>query len=181
MNGSPIRKEILVCGYAAAERIADWLPEFGGELLMRCVDTKDALVGELVRGHQPICIIEHQVPVIGPTKQLGDLFSASGAGATLSSFLTHSLLSKQQISLPPETTAYALLPELVSSSPETKFVITSHTRGSGLTPEQRTLYKERKEVLKVMGFVNSAVNYQYLMKLFSRVYFERIWKLKSAD
>ena len=180
MNDSTIRKEVLVCGYAAAERIADNLREFGGELLMRSVNTKDELVSELAKGHQNICIIEHLVPVIDPVKQWGHLFSTGGAGAALSSFLTGSLLSKQQVSLPPDITAYELLPGLVSSSPETKFVITSHTRGSGLTPEQRALYKGRKEVLKVMGFVNSVVNYEYLMKLFSRVYFDKTWKPRQA-
>lgn len=176
MNNLTTQKEVLVCGFAAAERIDSILPELGGELLMRVAHTKDALIKELTTGHQPICLIEHQVSLIDPAKQWSQLFTASGAGTKLALFLTGGLLSKYQVSLKPETTAYDLLVELVSRSPETQFVITSHTRGSGISPEQRALYKEREEVLKVMGFVNGTGNYHYLMKLFSRVYFNRTWK-----
>jgi len=181
MTNSTAQKEVLVCGHAAAERIESILPELEGELVMRRVNTKGELVAELAKNRQPICIVEHQVPEIDPAKQWSQLFKASGAGSALASFLTGGLLSKQQVSLPPETTAYDLLPELVSRSPVTQFVITSHTRGSGLSPEQRALYKERKEVLKVMGFVNSTQNYHYLVKLFSRVYFNKTWKWRPID
>jgi hypothetical protein len=181
MNDSTIQKEVLVCGYDAAERVGSILLELGGGLVMCRVDTKDALLAALAKGRQPVCIIEHQVPVVDPVKQWTQVFKAGGAGSALASFLTGGLSSRQPLSLPPTPTAYALLPELLSRSPETKFVITSHTRGSGLSPEQRAQYKERPEVLKVMGFVNSTVNYHYLMKLFSRVYFDRAWKPRPPD
>lgn len=141
---------------------------FGGELVVLRADTKDELISELARGHQPICIIEHQVSSFDPVKE----WAKPNHG------LLHQIgkLSEEEIKLPAPVTAFDLLPELVAMSPDTKFVITSHVRGSGLSPEQRELYKSRKEVLKVMGFINSTANYNYLMKLFSRVYFDKTWK-----
>ena len=175
MAKSTPQKEILVCGHPAAERIIQSiLPRLDGALSVRGAHTKDELLEELARGRQSVCVIEHQVPGIDPMKQLAQLFEAGDDDDAVAA-----LASKTQLSFSPGVTAYDLLPELVSRSPTSQFVITSHTRGSGLSPQQRALYKERKEVVKVMGFVNAQENSNYLLKLLSRVYLGKTWKPKS--
>jgi len=176
--------EVLVCGFDAAERIESILRELGSELVMRRVTAKDELIAELAKGQQQICVVEHLVPTIDAVKVWNQLHKATGLTQGLfhiAGILSAGLISKRQETLTAPMTAYDLLPELVSRSPKTQFVITSHTRGSGLSPEQRALYKERQEVLKVMGFVNSTANYHYLAKLFSRVYYDRTWKPKPYE
>ena len=42
--------------------------------------------------------------------------------------------------------------------PETKYVITSHIRGSGVTKEEKENYRQVPEVIKVMGFINCKTN-----------------------
>jgi hypothetical protein len=176
-----MRNEILVCGEAAAARVADLLHVVGGGLIVREAHTKTELLNELAKGRQPICVVEHQVPMRNPTKRIAKVFAGLVGRAVPDAedlVDVNHFLSQTAFSLGPDTTACDLLPELVAASPQTRFVITSHTRGAGLSEQQRALYKARKEVLKVMGFVNSLQNSQYLLKLFSRVYLGRTWKPK---
>ena len=135
--------------------------------------TKDDLIKELSRGHQPICVVEHKVPTSETVQDCAKLFPNGRGGLNVKAFVSN-LSSSWGTKF--GTTAYALLDELNAASPETKFIVTSHIRGSGIPPEQRARYKQRKEVLKVMGFTNSPVNYRYLMSLFSRVYLGTTWK-----
>ncbi len=160
--------EILICGRPAESRIVDLLPRLAGHVAVRGAHTKDALLKQLARGHQPICVLEHEVPTVDPVKSLS-IFRLAAAV----------IASKTQFTLSPSVTAYELLSQLVASSPSTRFVITSHTRGFGISPEQRALYKERPEVLKVMGFINSQENTNYLLTLFSRVYLGKTWKAET--
>jgi hypothetical protein len=176
MSETVTQKEVLVCGLGPAERIESILPELGGELKLKRVDTKDELLAALAAGLQPVCVIEHQVPLCDPVKSWNELAKAAGGDERLTSFLFKDFMAKRPVGNDSWVTAYQLLPELVSRSPGTQFVITSHLRGSGLKPEEREQYKGRQEVVKVMGFCNSTANYHYLMKLFSRVYFNRTWK-----
>jgi hypothetical protein len=170
----PARPEVLVCGYPAASRITDLLPLLGERLSIKGAHTRDELLLELARGQQAVCILEHEVPPVDPLKEIGQLL---GKGATAKA--KASLHKKLALAHARRVTAYELLPELVKRSPNTKFVITSHTRGFGLSPKERALYKKRPEVVKVMGFVNSWGNTVYLLKLFSRVYFSKTWKQKA--
>jgi hypothetical protein len=175
MTTSPAQKEILVCGYPAALRMESLLTQLAGELSLRRVCKKSELLEELSRGQQPICVIEHEVPAIDSMNQIAQLLNIKADDEWAAA-----LARKTQISLSPFVTAYNLLPELISRSPLTRYVITSHTRGSGIAPPQRALYKERAEVLKVMGFVNGDGNTNYLLKLLSRVYLGRTWKPKPV-
>ena len=183
MTDSTRQMEVLICGFDAAKHIESILEELGSELVMRRVTAKDELISELAKGRQPICVVEHLVPTIDAVKVWNQLHKKTGLAQGLfhiAGLLSDGLISKRQETLPAPVTAYDLLPELVINSPGTKFIITSHTRGSGLSPEQRASYKERQEVLKVMGFINSTANYHYLAKLFSRIYYDRTWKPRSA-
>jgi hypothetical protein len=67
--------------------------------------------------------------------------------------------------------AHKLLPDLAEQSPETKFVITCHMR-SGVSREDRAAHEQRPEVLKVIGFINSDRNTEFLVKTLSRMYLE---------
>ncbi len=138
---------------------------------MRNAHTQQHLLTELARGQQPICVIEHEVPELDPLKEVGH-FLARGATPRVKAALHKEVV----LAMSRRSTAYDLLPQLIKCSPQTRFVITSHTRGFGLSPQQRALYKARPEILKVMGFVNSSVNTVYLLKLLSRVYFGKTWK-----
>lgn len=156
--------EILVCGYAAERRVIRCiLPMLNDNLSVKGAHTKDKLIEELSRGRQPICIMEHCVHLVDPVEELKNIIGEDKID--ILEFATHG-----QIPLAEEIIAYDLLPELLTCSPNTKFVITSHTRGFGVSPEQRALYKQRPEVLKVMGFINAQGNSNYLLKLLCRVY-----------
>ncbi len=167
-------KDLVVCGHAGAERVAECvLPYVLGPLSMRQAHTRDELLAALSQCHPLVCITEHRIPTIDPVKELEEMFDQDqlDAGA---------LAAKTQIVLSPGVTAYQVLPEFARRSPETRFVITSHTRGSGLSRAQHALYKQRPEVVKVMGFVNETSNIFYLLKLLSRVYFGKTWKGYAA-
>ena len=68
-----------------------------------------------------------------------------------------------------EFKACDLLPEMIQASPGTRYVITSHIRGSGVTKEEKAIYKKIPEVIKVMGFINSNTNANYLLKVFEKM------------
>ena len=169
------QKEILVCGHPGALRMESILVQLGGDLSMRKVSTKGELLEEIGRGQQPICVIEHEVTAIDSMNQIAKLLNVKTNDEWAAA-----LARKTQISISPFVTAYELLPELILRSPQTRFVITAHTRGSGISPQQRSLYKDRAEVLKVMGFINESGSTDYLLKLLSRVYLGRTWKPKTA-
>lgn len=169
MAESVFKKEILVCGHAAAARInSGMLQRLNGGLVVTGAHTKDKLIEELTRGQQPICIMEHDVPLVDKLKDLAKLYGSEEAA--------FQFLSRYNMVLSKVIPAYELLPELVNRSPETSFVIVCHCKGGGISPEQRKLYKTRTEVVKVMGFINSKANYNYLTKLLSRVYLGKTWK-----
>lgn len=169
-------KEILVCGRAAAARIVDLLAQLNGGLVLREARTQAELLTELEKGHQPICVVEHEVPLKDPVKGLAKIFGGL-VGRVLPNTedreRAEHLFSNTGVIFSRVTTAYALLPKLLAASPGTQFVITSHMKGGGIPKEMRELYKQRKEILKIMGFANSDQNSEYLTKLFSRVYLRR--------
>ena len=153
-------KEVVVCGYAGAERMAQSVVPYLSPLCMRQAHTRDELFEALSQCHPPVCIVEHKVLSIDPIKVLTETqLDAATLAAMTKAFTT-----------------YELLPDLAGCSPETRFVITSHTRGSGLSRAEHALYKQRPEVIKVMGFVNGTGNTIYLLKLLSRVYLGKAWK-----
>jgi hypothetical protein len=169
-------REILVCGRAGADRIAALiLPRLGADLTVRGAQMKDELLVTLGAGRQPECILEHQIPTADLLEQLAKILEAASDEEAVTA-----LASKFHVAFSPAVTAYELLRKLVRKSPETKFVITSHTRGSGLSPKERALYGKRAEVEKVMGFTNSVGNTNYLLRLFSRVYLGKTWKPKAG-
>jgi hypothetical protein len=153
-------KEVVVCGNAGADRMTQAVVPYLAGLSMREAHSRDELMEALAKSQPPICLVEHKVLSIDPVKLLkGDQWDSSFLDA-----------------LKNIVTAYELLPELAERSPETKFVITSHNRGGGISPADKALYKARPEVIKVMGFVNETSNTFYLLKLLSRVYLGKIWK-----
>jgi hypothetical protein len=174
MAKSKSSREILVCGHPAAWRVKDLLPMLGEGLSVKGAHTRAELLKELGSGQQAVCIIEHEVPPVDPLKEVGQFLAKGATGRAKAS-----LLRKLDVAMSRRITAYELLPELVNRSPYTKFVITSHTRGFGLSPQQHASYKEHPEVVKVMGFVNGWGNTVFLLKLFSRVYFGKTWKQYS--
>jgi hypothetical protein len=153
-------KEVVVCGNAGADRMAESVVHYLAGLSMRGAHSRDELLEALAQSQPPICLVEHKVLSIDPMKVLqGNQWDSSIVNA-----------------LKNIVTAYELLPELTKRSPETKFVITSHNRGGGIPRADKALYKTRPEVIKVMGFVNETSNIFYLLKLLSRVYLGKTWK-----
>jgi hypothetical protein len=160
-------KEILVCGYAPADRLQSILSEFDGTLSLKAAHTRDELARELAAGQQPICILEHEIYNVDV---LGELANVLGVNEADEEAFFAGIVKKAEAAANEACTALDLLPQLIASSPDTRFVITSHTRGSGLSPKQHAAYKAFPEVVKVMGFVNSNQNYKYLKKLLERAY-----------
>ena len=152
---------LLVCGHRAVDRIKRLISSKNLNLVLRIANDKAEILNELKKNKPPICIIEHDFGFIEMveqfrsnlfTKFFGDIFKSS---------------EKKTESIE-QLKAYNLLPEMIQTSPETRYVITSHIRGSGITKEEKTIYKEFPEVIKVMGFINSNTNISYLLNLFHR-------------
>jgi hypothetical protein len=161
------KKEVLVCGYAPADRLQSILSELGGTVSLKIAHAKDEFARELATGQQPICIIEHEIYNVDV---LGQLANVLGVDEADEEAFFAGIVKKAEAAANDACTALDLLPQLIASSPDTRFVITSHTRGSGLSPKQHAAYKAFPEVMKVMGFVNSNQNYKYLKKLLERAY-----------
>jgi hypothetical protein len=174
MAKSKSQQEILVCGFPPALRLESILPRIGGGLRLRPAHTKGELLQAIALGRHGVCVMEHQVLDADPMNDLAGFFDGDPDGDAIIKALT----SKRQVISPRSIPAYELLPELIAASPQTQFVITSHTRGFGFSPQERVLYSKHPEVVKLMGFVNADQNTNYLLRLFSRVYFGKTWKSK---
>ncbi len=160
--GSGVKREIIVCGRAAASRLTgSILPKLPGSVHVREAHWRDRLLGELARRKPPLCVVEEYVPLRDQMPELRRLFgpNAEGVAANHPNCVTDMIV------------AHKLLPELAERSPETRFVITCHMR-SGVSKEDRAAYEQRPEVLQVMGFINSDRNAEFLVKTIRRMYFE---------
>ena len=148
------------------------LEDLKENLEVKYAHLRDSLLREIDVGKHPVCLIEHEVAEMDPKEVLSALIDPD---------VSDVLMSRFQLSLSNNLTAYKLLPDLIDRSPNTKFVITSHVRGSGIPSEVKSLYKRVPEVAKVMGFINANSNYRYLLKLFSRVYYGKTWKREPLE
>lgn len=152
-----------MCGHRAVDRIKHLISLKNLSLVLRIANDKAEILNELKKHKPPICIIEHDFGSLEMmehfrrnllTKFFGDIFKSS-------------IEKPESIR---QFKAYDLLPEMIQASPETRYVITSHIRGSGITKEEKTVYKKFPEVMKVMGFTNSKTNIDYLLNLFHAYY-----------
>lgn len=162
MSKSGVKREIIVCGRAAASRLTgSVLPKLPGSVHVREAHWRDRLLGELARCKPLLCVVEEYVPLRNEMPELRKLFgpNAEGVAAASVHFVTDMIVTHE------------LLPELAERSPETRFVITCHMR-SGVSSGDRAVYEQRPEVMKVMGFINSDRNTNFLVKTIRRMYFE---------
>lgn len=158
-----VSKEILVCGYAAAARLEGCvLPKLAGSVVVREAHTKACLLRELRRGRQRLCVLEHLVPLQDPLIPYRAMFGK------------HARLAAQRgVSLWTEAIpALDLMPELVAASRDTRFVVACHMRGQGFSKEEREAYARHPEVLKLIGFINSTANEEFLVGLLRRMYLD---------
>ena len=156
--------EVLVFGKAAADRMKGIISEFEGLLSLKIVHSTDQLISKLKRHKQSICILEHDVSLMSMKEQFSKLIWCGKSGHTKYKIENDS--SSQPIQ------AYDILPKLIEISPETNYIIVSHMKGSGVTPKEKERYKKYPQVLKVMGFINSKTNVQYLFKLLNTKYLQ---------
>ena len=160
MSGKRGVGEVLVSGYAVASgMIGSVLPELPGEVRMKEAHWIEPLVRQLRRGEHPLCVMEEYVSIRNPVPAIRRLL---GRGPN------PNLRNLGYVEL---TCAVNILPDLVEASPETRFVIACHSR-CGVTKKDRDAFERRPEVLKVIGFVNSKRNSQFLVKTMRGIYFE---------
>lgn len=153
----------MVCGHRVLDRVSPLISSNNLDIELIKAESKEDILKVLKENAPPICIIEHEFGFLEMTKQyrnklfskfFGDIFKASEMNPG----------SVKQLC------AYDLLPEMIKINPGTKYVITSHIRGSGVTKEEKEKYKKNPEVIKVMGFINCKTNINYLLKLFNKTY-----------
>jgi hypothetical protein len=137
---------IAVCGMDAAFRLAGVIRYLERPIPFSARHIPELLIDALKAWHHPLCILEHEIRVfdVSDPTALRD-----GAVPFLSAATT--------------VKAHQLIPLLLRHSPETQFIITSHTRGTGIGAE-RDVYKRIPEVLRVFGFLNSDTARKYLLK-----------------
>jgi hypothetical protein len=163
MAGDEESNGLVVCGYAAAVRLENLLPKLDGHIHLIGAHTKKALLKELERTHPPVAVVEHEVPLVDPKNMVRRLL---GRGFEHTVEKTHKVLGKYVL-------ASDLLPDVLAGSPNTKLIITSHTRGFGVSPSQRERYGACPNVLKVMGFINASTNTDWILRKLSRLYFNK--------
>lgn len=152
--------EVLVSGYVVATGMnSTVLPELPGKVRMKEAHWSEPLIRQLRRGKHPLCVMEEYVSTRNPVPAIRRVLGR-GPNPTL-----------RNLGYTDFTCALNLLPELAEASPETRFVIACHSR-CGVTKEDRAAFEARPEVLKVIGFVNSKRNTQFLLKTMRRIYFE---------
>ena len=162
MFGTHVTGEVLVSGHAAAHRMVECvLPGLPGKLRVKEAHWTNRLIRQLRRGKQPLCVMEEYVSLRDPMPELKRILGRNARAAAASRNLWFTEF----------TCALNLLPELAEASPETRFIITCHSR-CGVTKKDRAAYERRPEVLKVIGFVNSDRNTQFLLKTMQRIYFD---------
>ncbi len=153
----------MVCGHRALDRVKPLISSNNFDIEINEAKNKDDILKELEKNTPPICIIEHEFGFLEMTKQYRNKLFAK----FFRDIFKSSEMSPESVE---QFRAYDLLPEMIKISPDTKYVITSHIRGSGITKEEKENYKQIPEVIKVMGFINCKTNINYLLKLFNKIY-----------
>lgn len=137
---------------------------------MKVATSEKQLFHKLKKHKPPICILEDEMALQSRMGRINKFILADKFG--LKDFTWENLVPSKL------TQAHEMLPELIKISPETKYVIVSHIKGCGISREDREIYKTFPQVVKVLGFISSKGNWDYLLKLLSRVYLGKPWKSK---
>jgi len=154
---------LLVCGHRALDRVKSLISSNNLDIEIKEAENKEDILKELEKNIPSICIIEHEFGFLEMTKQYRNRLFAK----FFEDIFKSSEMSPESVE---QFRACDLLPKMIRVSPETKYVVTSHIRGSGVTKEEKEIYRQIPEVIKVMGFINSQTNIDYLLKLFNKTY-----------
>jgi len=173
--------EVLACGAPPAMSIARLIPQYWpgervehlivrpdcsqrvwtcGPLTLRQVSCVEDLLVELARRKPPLCVLEHHnIAIRAAMEEYLKLLDSTSDPQKRLAF---------QKKL--DRSAFELLPELIRISPATRFAITSHERGSGISRNDRAKYVAFKEVVMIMGRPDSAPHKKQLFNLIRRLY-----------
>jgi len=110
---------------------------------------------ELSTGHYPLALLEHWLLCGFVHEGLIKSFIAGIAGKIISRTRQYD--------------AYKLLPGFIEASPETKYIITCHGKGSGIGKE-KTFYDPYPQVLKTMGWLYTKANAEYVIRKIRDIY-----------
>ena len=175
------RKEILAVGGPTAG-IKEMLPELAGkstvehflagrdcsqqrwtcgDWAVRNVMSTEDLLGELKKSKHPLCVLEDQNIVIQAhlDEYLALQRKAAKAGKPTPEY------KKRQGYLP-----FEILPKLIKLSPSTKYVITCHMRGQGVSTEDRARYVQIPQVASVIARLDTSEHRKYLLNLIRQLY-----------
>jgi hypothetical protein len=174
-------KEILTVGGPAAG-VKEMLPELAGnstvehfltgrdctqqrwicaDWAVRNVMSVEDLLAELKKGKHSLCVLEDQNVVIQANLEeyIALQRKAAKAGKATPEY------KKPQGYLP-----FEILPKLIGMSTSTKYVITCHMRGQGISKEDRARYAEIPQVAKVIARLDSSEHRKYMLNLIRRLY-----------
>jgi hypothetical protein len=175
------RKEILTVGGPTAG-INEMLPELAGnssvehfltgrdctqqrwtcgDWAVRNVLSEEDLLAELKKGKHPLCVLEDQNIVIQANLEEYLTLQRKAAKARKPT----PAYKKRQGYLP-----YEILPKLIKLSPSTKYVITCHMRGQGVSSEDRARYATIPQVANVIARLDSAEHKKYVLSLIRQLY-----------
>ena len=162
------KNEILVCGGGPVNGLKQVLAQLGlpapvehrvpksdlseqlwvcGSYAVRLVTCTKDLFDELDRRKHPLCLIDEQNITV---RSVAGRQPADGLAATCA---------------PLEA-----VPKCVKMSAETKFVITCHVKGHGVSAGDRAKYLGFPQVVRVMGRTDSVANRRLLLTLVRRLY-----------
>ena len=131
-----------------------------GSYAVRLVTCSEDLFEELPRGKQKLCVLDEQNLMVRAAA--GKIFEeARKAKGTV---------DRTPYKFRTIYTPLELIPKLVKLSPATKYVITCHMKGCGISAGDRARYLEVPQVLRVMGRADSVANKKILTKLASSLY-----------
>lgn len=130
-----------------------------GDFAVRQVSCAEDLLSELAQGKPSLCVINHDnLQIRSAIEEFHDFLENTSPGKRP--------VFDKKVSLG----ALDLLPQLVELSPKTQFIITCHQRGSGISKTDRARYAKFDAVINVMGWIDTAANTKWLLKLIRQHY-----------
>ncbi len=130
-----------------------------GDFSVRQVSCTEDVASELAQGKPALCVFNHDgLQVRAAMEEFHDFLENTAPGERP--------VFEKKVSLD----ALESLPQLIELSPETRYVITCHQRGSGISALDRARYEEFDPVVKVMGWIDTAVNTKVLLRLVCQHY-----------
>jgi hypothetical protein len=174
------RKEILAA-VPPASHIKEILPELAGgstvehsvvgptgqqcwtcgDWAVRAILSVEDLLAELKKGEHALCVLEDQNIVI--QANLMEYITLQRKAAKAGK-------PEPEYDKPQGCWPFEILPRLIKLSPSTKYVITCHMRGQGVSREDRARYAKFPQLTKVIARLDSPSHKKFMLNLIRELY-----------